>query len=210
MYNGIREDILSTFTLTLSYDGKKINYVTLNINSKQVLMSNVTDYKDYNFIWVNMDRDEILESDVSIYTLAKSNDYNINCKIPGTDYLSSYKAFLERINRKLIETAYSYTTPDHLIYIPNQEMIDILKQEFTKYNIKETRISEEIDTVGEITDLVITDSIKPLNYEMNIGLEFNDIMKEGIKFNKYAVGTKDIYIKKFIESRRIQRVNKDF
>jgi hypothetical protein len=210
MYNGIREDILSTFTLTLSCDGNKINYVTLNINSKQVLMSNVTDYKDYNFIWVNMDRDEIPETDVSIYTLAKSNNYNINCKVPGTDCLATYKDFLERINRKLIETVYSYMTPVNLIYIPNQEMLNILKQEFTKYNIKETRISEEIDTAGEINDLVITDSIKPLNYEMNNGLEFNDIMREGIKFNKYAVGTKDIYIKKFIESRRMQRVNKDF
>lgn len=210
MYNGIKEDINHTYTLTLSYDGNTINYVTLLM--KPVRMSNIIDVqqamKDSSrFMWINMDRNGMPDLTMNINDLETQYNFKTNCQINGDN---TYKDYLTRIVRNLSKVVYSYTTPDNIIYVPDQETKDILKRELDKEGVKLEYVSDELDTAGEIVEIDILKTMKPMNEPYDKNLEAVETIYNANNFHEYMLEQTIIPIKKFAEGRRLINLKGDF
>lgn len=210
MYNGIKEDISHTYTLTLSYDGNTINYVTLLM--KPFRMANIIDVqqamKDSSrFMWINMDRNGMPDLTMNINDLETQYNFKTNCQINGDN---TYKDYLTRIVRYLSKLVYSYTTPDNIIYVPDQETKDILKRELDKEGVKLEYVSDELDTAGEIVEIDILKTMKPMNEPYDKNLEAVETIYNANNFHEYMLEQIIIPIKKFAEGRRLFNLKGDF
>lgn len=210
MYNGIKEDIEHTYTLTLSYDGNTINYVTLLM--KPFRRSQIIDVqqamKDSSrFMWINMDRNGMPDLTMNINDLEIQYKFKTNCQINGDN---TYKDYLTRIVRNLSNVVYSYTTPDNIIYVPDQETKDILKRELDKEGVKLEYVSNELDTAGEIVEIDILKTMKPMNEPYDKNLEAVETIYNANNFHEYMLEQIIIPIKKFEEGRRLINLKGDF
>lgn len=210
MYNGIKEDIEHTYTLTLSYDGNTINYVTLLMKPDR--RSNIIDVqqamKDSSrFMWINMDRNGMPDLTMNINDLETQYNFKTNCQINGDN---TYKDYLTRIVRNLSKVVYSYTTPDNIIYVPDQETKDILKRELDKEGVKLEYVSDELDTAGEIVEIDILKTMKPMNEPYDKNLEAVETIYNANNFHEYMLEQFIIPIKKFAEGRRLINLKGDF
>lgn len=210
MYNGIKEDIEHTYTLTLSYDGNTINYVTLLMKPDR--MSKMIDVqqamKDSSrFMWINMDRNGMPDLTMNINDLETQYNFKTNCQINGDN---TYKDYLTRIVRNLSKVVYSYTTPDNIIYVPDQETKDILKRELDKEGVKLEYVSDELDTAGEIVEIDILKTMKPMNKPYDKNLEAVETIYNANNFHEYMLEQIIIPIKKFAEGRRLINLKGDF
>ena len=210
MYNGIKEDIDHTYTLTLSYDGNTINYVTLSARRtslKSYIINVQQDMKgSARFMWINMDRNGMPDLTMNINDLETQCKFRINCPIND----NTYKEYLTRIVRHLSKLVYTYTTPDNIIYVPDQETKDILKRELDKEGVKLEYVSDELDTVGEIVEIDILKNLKPMNESYDKNLEAVETIYNANNFHEYMLEQMIIPIKKFEEGRRIIELNGDF
>lgn len=207
MYNGIREDISHTNTLTLSYDGNTINSVTLSLvtyrgNIISVPQSMETTNK---YMWLNMDRNAIPILPMNINDIEDKYNYRINCPLNDT-----YKEYLDRIIRAISKLTYDYITPYEIIYVPDQETKDILKHELDKEGVKLEFVSDELDTVGQIKELDILKTLKPMNKPHDKNIEVIDAINNANNFHKYMLESMVIPSKKFEEARRLHKLKGDF
>ena len=210
MYNGIKEDIEHTYTLTLSYDGNTINYVTLLIKpvrfrSKIFSVQQAMDASE-RFMWINMDRNGMPDLTMNINDLETQCKFRINCPIND----NTYKEYLTRIVRHLSKLVYTYTTPDNIIYVPDQETKDILKRELDKEGVKLEYVSDELDTVGELIEIDILKNLKPMNESYDKNLEAVETIYNANNFHEYMLEQMIIPIKKFDEGRRLINLKGDF
>jgi hypothetical protein len=210
MYNGIKEDIEHTYTLTLSYDGNTINYVTLLIKPVRFRsrIFNVQQAMDASerFMWINMDRNGMPDLTMNINDLETEYKFKINCPIND----NTYKDYLTRIVRHLSKLTYTYTTPDNIIYVPDQETKDILKRELDKEGVKLEYVSDELDTVGELIEIDILKNLKPMHESYDKNLEAVETIYNANNFHEYMLEQMIVPIKKFDEGRRLINLKGDF
>lgn len=211
MYNGIKEDIEHTYTLTLSYDGNTINYVTLLIKpvrfrSKVFSVQQAMDASE-RFMWINMDRNGMPDLTMNINDLETEYKFRINCPINEDN---TYKDYLTILVIHLSKLVYTYTTPDNIIYVPDQETKDILKRELDKEGVKLEYVSDELDTVGELVEIDILKNLKPMNESYDKNLEAIETIYNANNFHEYMLEQMIIPIKKFDEGRRLINLKGDF
>lgn len=211
MYNGIKEDIDHTYTLTLSYDGDTINYVTLlarRTSLKNQIINVPQAMKDSSrFMWLNMDRNGMPDLTMNINDLETKYNFNILCYM---DEANIYKNYLTGLVRSISKLVYTYTTPDNIIYVPDQETKDILKRELDKEGVKLEYVSDELDTVGEIVEIDILKNLKPMNKPYDKNMEAVDTINNANNFHEYMLENMVVPSKKVEASRRLIKLKGDF